>query len=203
MELSQLCLTAGHLFQPPPFQDNTRLLLRASCGFRQCYQVVAFGTVRRGLRHGRDTLLCPAHNPARHTFSDWVRCCYDVLQAIGYQGIVVWDWNDVPQHPLMHWDATIFSSGMPHRLEIDGPIHDLRGGARMLADAVKDEIVIDSPGLSVLRLKHQDSLTWAQSLLAYIDGRTHFELEGVWGTAWYLPFQYPGQGPMHGYVQIT
>jgi hypothetical protein len=102
----------------------------------------------------------------------------------------------------MHWDATIFTSGMPHRIEIDGPVHDLRGGARMLSDVVKDEIVIETPGLSILRLKHQDSLTWVHALLMYIDGRSQFEVHDVWGTAWYLPFQYPGQGPMHGYVQV-
>jgi hypothetical protein len=131
-----------------------------------------------------------------------VKGFFDVLQMIGYQGIVVWDWNDVPQHPIMHWDATIFIGGLPHRIEIDGPVHDLRNGSRLPEDVAKDAVVIQAPGLSVLRLKHQDRLTWAHSLLTYIDGRLQFQLSGVWGTAWYFPFQYPGQGPMHGYVQM-
>ena len=202
MELSQHSLTAGQLFQPPPFQDNTRLLLRASCGFRQCYHVVNYGTVRRGLRCFRDVLLCPAHDPDRHTFSECVKYFYEVLQILEYQGVVVWDWNDVPQHPRMHWDATIFIGGLPHRMEIDGPVHDLRDGDRMPEDVVKDQAVIETPGLSVLRLKHQDSITWAHTLLAYIHGRLQMHLDNVCGTAWYLPFQYPGHGPMLGYMHV-
>ena len=201
-ELSQQSLTGAHLFHPPPFQDNTRLLLRASCGHRQCYHVVTYGTVRRGLRQFRDSLLCPAHDQARHTFSEHVQDFFDVLQMIGYQGLVVWDWNDVPLHPLMHWDATIFVGGLPHRIEIDGPIHDLNNGERNLGDVLKDASVLATPGISLLRLKHQDALTWAQSLLAYMDGRLQFQLHGVWGTAWYHPFQYPGHGAMLGYVQL-
>ncbi len=203
LQLTQYCLTAPNLFHPPPFQDNTRLLLRASCGFKQCYHVVTYETVRTGLRHLRDTLRCPAHDAARHTFSESVTRFFNTLEVIGYQGIVVWDWNDVPQHPIMHWDATIFIGGLAHRIEIDGPIHELRNGDRLLGDVHKDQVVIDTEGLSLLRLKHQDCVTWAQALMTYIGGRLQFELDGVWGTSWYLPFQYPGQGPMLGYVQIV
>jgi hypothetical protein len=127
---------------------------------------------------------------------------YHAILMIGYVGVVVWDWNDVPLHPHMHWDATIFVGGLPHRIEVDGPIHDLINAERVLGDVMKDQAVIETPGLSVLRLKHQDCVTWPQALMAYIGARLQFQIHGVWGTAWYMPFQYPGQGPMLGYVQI-
>lgn len=164
--------------------------------------MVTRATVRRGLRELRDTLLCPAHDPTRHTFSGCVLYFYNVLQQLGYPGVVVWDWNDVPQRPLMHWDATLFREGMPHRVEIDGPIHDLKNDMRMHGDIVKDDLVVATPGLSLLRLKHQDSATWALALHAYMDGRVHSELDDVWATEWYRGFEYPGWGPMFGCVKI-
>lgn len=82
-----------------------------------------------------------------------------------------------------------------------GPVHDLKWGLRMYGDIVKDEQVL-AEDLSVLRLKHQDCATWAVALQGYVDCRLQFLVHGVWGTERYLPFQYPGHGPMLGYVQI-
>lgn len=202
LSIAEHSLTAGDLFHAQPLQDNTRLLLRASCSLRQCYHVVNYDTVKRGLRGLRDPLLCPAHDVARHTYSDCVLYFYNVLQQIGYQGVVVWDWNDVPQRRHMHWDATLFTADFPHRIEIDGPVHDLRAGLRLPGDICKDARVLGTAGVSLLRLKHQDCATWAVSLQTYMHGRLQFQIHDVWGTVWYLPFQYPGHGPMLGYLQI-
>lgn len=201
-EIAQHSITAGNLFHAEPLQDNTRLLLRASCGVRQCYHVVNYDTVKRGVRRLRDTLLCPAHSGARHTYAESVFDFYTMLQQIGYQGVVVWDWNDVPQRPLMHWDATLFFHGLAHRVEIDGPIHDFRHGVRLPGDLRKDAQVIATEGLSLLRLKHQDSATWSLSLQIYMHGRLQLQCDDVWGTAYYDPFRYPGQGPMQGHLHI-
>ena len=196
--IAQHSLTAGHLFDTEPVQDNTRFLLSASCGHAHCYRVVTFGAVRRGFINFNDPLLCPAHNPARWSYSRWATIFYLCLISIGYNGIIVWDWYDTPENHRLHWDATVFLGGMAHRFEIDGPVHEIRGGNRPNADVRKDDIVRRNGAIGLLRLSYHDAHQWPLRIAQYIQGRLAGEMPGVWGTAWYLPFQ----GVNYGEVQI-
>lgn len=96
-----------YMFQNGPV-DSSRVLVRASCGHTRCYRVVRVGSVRQGFSEGRDVSMCPAHQGHYVYFSRHVSHFYNVLLHIGYHGVVVWDWCDVPNHPHMHWDASIF-----------------------------------------------------------------------------------------------
>lgn len=178
--------------------QHGRVLVRASCGHSQCYRVVTVQCVTKGFEHQRDPLLCPAHSGHYRYFSTCVTQFFTVLQTIGYQGVVVWDWHDVPGQPRMHWDATVFLHGSAHRFEIDGPSHDLVNGTRRIRDVTKDAVVKQNPVYSLLRLSYHDRLVWALTLQLYIQGRIQHMYGGVWGTAWYLPFG--GQG--HGMLGI-
>lgn len=174
--------------------DHSRVLVRASCGHRQCYRVVTVGCVRQAFGQHRDPLLCPAHQPEYTYYSQYVTRYYDVLASLGYQGVVVWDWHDVPGHPHMHWDATIFLAGSAHRFEIDGPVHELQHGNRPLCDLVKDSVVKQNPNLSLLRLSFHDRHSWRLKTHLYLEGRLQNMFAGVWATAWYWPFAGHGYG---------
>ena len=195
-DIAQHSLTAQGLFDAQQWNNNTRLLLRASCGCRQCYRVVTYGTLKQKLRRGRDALLCPAHCQACNTFSRWVYKFYQTTVNLHYDGVVVWDWNDVPGNMHMHWDATLFVGGLAHRFEIDGPVHDLINGERRHRDVAKDGIVIQVGTFSILRLKHQDFNVWLDAIVNHMQNRLVLNLVGVWGTEWYAGFEHLGNGPL-------
>ena len=145
----------------------------------------------------RDCLTCPAHQHSRWSFSQWVHEFTQVLDQIQYQGVVIHDWNDVPGNRHMHWDATLFLGGVAHRIEIDGPRHDLVVGQRLMEDMQKDHIVCAHPSRSLLRLTYHDVHAWPLKLQLYLQCRMQLLLPGVWGTAWYLPFQGQGFGMLN------
>jgi hypothetical protein len=111
-----------------------------------------------------------------------------------YKGVAVYDWNDVPGQRRMHWDATLFLGGLAHRIEIDGPRHDLAGGLRLQEDIHKDQIVSADPSRSLLRLSYHDAHAWQLNLPLYLQSRMQLLIAGVWGTRWYQPFQGQGLG---------
>jgi hypothetical protein len=180
------------------FLGHSRVLARASCGERQCYRVVTVSAIRQAFSQQRDALLCPAHQNEYANYSQHVTIFFNMLQQMGYQGVVVWDWHDVPEHPHMHWDVTIFLQGIAHRFEIDGPVHELRNGNRPPEDIAKDSVVKENPNHSLLRLSFHDNNAWYLKTLLYLQGRLQNIYNGVWATPWYLPFM--GQG--HGMVGI-
>jgi len=166
-QASQHSLTQGGLFiHQLGLVDHSRVLVRASCGHRQCYRVVSVGCVRQAFGHHRDPLLCPAHQPQYANYSQYVTLYFNVLAFIGYQGVVVWDWHDVPAHPHMHWDATVFLAG----------------------------VVKQNPNHSLLRLSFHDRHAWVLKTQLYLQGRLQNMLGGVWATAWYWPFAGQGHG---------
>lgn len=185
---------AGQFLYQQNTVDSTRLLLRASCGCKQCYRVVTIGAVRRSFARNGDPLKCPAHQMNYSNYSQYVTLFFEQLQYMGYAGVAVWDWHDVPAEPHMHWDCTLFLGGCAHRFEIDGPVHELRDGDRPLVDERKDAVVKNVPNLSLLRLSFHDRNAWAWKVLMYIAGRLQHFYNGVWATAWYTPFAGQGYG---------
>lgn len=194
-QAAQHSLTQGDKFiHQLGMLDNSRVLVRASCGHTRCYRVVTVGCVRQAFGQHRDPLLCPAHQPEYANYSQYVSLYFNTLVVLGYQGVVVWDWHDVPAHPHMHWDATIFLADRAHRFEIDGPVHELQHGNRPLHDVVKDGVVKQNPNLSLLRLSYHDRHAWQLKTHLYLQGRLQNMLGGVWATAWYWPFAGQGDG---------
>lgn len=178
-------------------EESQRCLLRASCGHVQCFRVVSRGAVRRSMQQNRDCLKCPAHDNTRWSYSKWVLKFFNLLQATQYQGIVIYDWCDVPTNSHMHWDATVFQWGLAHRIELDGPTHDLVHSCRLVDDLEKDRIVCEDASRSLLRLSYHDADAWHLCLSKYVQARVQGSIEGVWGSRWYEDFQGEGYGRLN------
>ena len=98
---------------------------------------------------------------------------------MGYQGVVIWDWHDVPDKPKFHWDATLCWQGKVLRFEIDAESHEKR--PRDENDVKKDQIVGHLGHLCLLRLQRGDNATWNESINAFRD----IQVPGVYYTRWY------------------
>lgn len=137
--------------------EETRLILRASCGGPRCWRVVAVNTLRVRMHEGVDCLKCPCHEVACRTYSP---LCATFLQSITpwYSGPVVWDWADISDVPNgTHFDATIAFDNRAVRFEIDGKYHIV--SPRIESDRFKD-IIVNQNGQSMLRLHYGDKHRW-------------------------------------------
>ena len=146
------------------------------------------------MSQSKDCLKCTAHNSTRWSYSQWVLKCFSLLQAIRYKGVVIYDWHDVPTNTHMHWDVTIFLGGLAHRIEIDGPRHNIGDGHRLAEDEEKDSIVCQNASRSLLRLSYDDVDAWRLLLEHYMTGRMHSIYPGVWCSSWNQDFQGVGFG---------
>jgi hypothetical protein len=170
---AQLCATP--LWRPSErIRRQSICALHCGCKHAMCVKVLCADSVRRSLAEGRDPLACPAHDRGCPTFSEHVRHFADVVKGAGHQGIIIWDWHDLPSASALHFDATIMlkcwrSGGIcARRFEIDGPQHFSHAHALRKPDDCKKDRLMDQVGAHCLRLHHGDKVTWPQCIVMHI-----------------------------------
>ena len=165
---------------------NYRVVLRASCGYRNCFRVVTVAHLRRALLENKDCLRCPAHQQDSRTYSIWVRRFMDMVLALGVNSVMIHDWKDVPTRSDMHWDLVMFLNGRAFRFEIDGPVHE----PRHFNDGPKDAVVNlwGAQPFSVARFHYTDyhnGQGWQEAFIQYTALTPAPRLHGMFYTSRY------------------
>jgi hypothetical protein len=173
-------------------QKSQAVVLKCSCSHGKCYKVLKAGTLFEALRlRRRNPLACPADPGSTcATYSSHVAKFLNIISGVLGDSIVIRDWVDVPRGHRRHFDSTVISVTRAFhawRFEIDGKRHFLaRGTKRDMADWEKDDI-LNSAGVSLLRLHHKDEQRWGQDVVAFMgnpEGRV------VYSPAYYHCLQY-------------
>ncbi len=156
-------------------KKDLQCAMHCSCKNSRCVKVIAFDTARNALQRKSDPLVCPAHQKDCHTWSELIVIFYTIVEDSSYKGIIVWDHHDIPGHPRMHFDATLFVESklvagvvVGKRFEIDGKSHLSKyGGTRLPQDIIKDK-AMNALGADTLRLHQKDIGGWGDCIANHL-----------------------------------
>ena len=169
-------LTGQKFWRPgTSIQCRTMVALRCTCQRPACVKVASAASIQKALAKGRDPRLCPAHDEECPTYSRHMLPLYQIVTSLPGDNLIVYDWQDLPGHPSMHFDATVLmTDGQPwgtthaKRFEIDSKFHLARPGGTRPATDVRKDLGMTASGAHCLRLHCLDLPAWAGCVTAHL-----------------------------------